>query len=332
MKLMVLGQEDIKKVFTMKDAIQADKDAMATWSKGESMVPLRITFPVEKYEGLSQYMPAYDPEAEAVGVKIVATYPKNVDKGLPSIPAVVVMVDAETGFPNALIDGTYLTRVRTGAVSGAATDVLAKKVCRKFALFGTGGQAESQLEAVLTARPMIEEVFVYDLNAERQQSFIKRMEAALGGRFSAKLIAAQSAEEAVRGADIVTTVTTSPKPVLCGEWLKKGVHINAVGYSNPQGRELDEATVLAADKLYVDTRDGALKEVGDLLIPMTEGKIKEENVYELGEVLNKTAVGRTNDEEITLFKTVGFGGLDVVTGKRIIDRAKENPDCRYIEL
>ncbi|MCX7614390.1 MAG: ornithine cyclodeaminase family protein [Clostridiales bacterium] len=332
MKIMVINKDDIKSMFSMTDAIQADKDAMATWSQGKSIVPLRITFPVDKYEGVSQYMPAFDAGADAVGVKIVATYPKNIDKGIPTIPSLVVMVDAETGCPSALIDGTYLTRVRTGALSGAATDVLAVKDCKKFAMFGTGGQAESQLEAVLTVRPMIEEVYVFDLNFDRAKDFAQRMAKELGDKFKAKILPASSPEEAVRDADVITTVTTSPKPVFDGKLIKKGAHINAVGSYRPTTREIDETTVMRASKIYVDTRDGVLNEAGDLMIPIKEGKLDKDSVMELGEAIIGKVPNRTTEDEITLFKTVGFGGLDVVTGKRIVDCAKKIGHGNYIEL
>ncbi len=332
MKILVLREKDIRNVFSMKDAIQADKDAMGAWTAQQSIVPLRISLPLDNYNGASQYMPALDLKEEAVGIKIVAFYPDNPKKGLVTTPSMVVMVDASSGYPQAILDGTFLTRLRTGAISGAATDLLAKKDCGKFVLFGTGGQAATQLEAVLTARPMIEQVEVVDLDPDRQKAFCENMTEALSGRFKAKISCASSPEKAVGDADVITTVTPSPKPVLNGEWLPKGVHINGVGFSSQTGREIDEGTVVRADKIFVDTFDGVLNEVGDIKIPVEENKIPREKVNELGEFINGTTTGRETDDQITLFKTVGFGGLDVVTGKRIVQRALEQEGIDSIEL
>lgn len=332
MKILVLSQADIRRVFSMRDAIQADKDAMATWSRGESIVPLRITFPIEKYGGTNQYMPAYDAGADAVGLKIVSTFPGNVEKGLPTIPSLVVMVDAATGQPQALLDGTFLTRFRTGALSGAATDLLAREDSKIAGMFGYGGQAECQIEAVLTARPDIEEFRIYGRNRERLEAFVAEMTAIFADKFRTRFVAAESPEATTRDADVLVLVTTASEPIIQASWLKKGVHINAVGSYQPHTREVDEATVLAADRIYVDTRDGCLHEAGDLIIPINEGKLNPNTVAELGELVIGKVPGRQSPDEITLFKTVGFGGLDVVNGKRIVDCALTQGGVTSIEL
>ena len=187
MKILVLNEEHMRQVFTMKDAVQADKDALQLYSEGKSNIPLRANLNIPEYEGQSLYMYGYAPPAKALGVKIVSVYPKNIEKGLNSVPATMVLVNCETGEVCALMDGTYLTRIRTGAVAGAATDVLARPDSKVFALFGTGGQAETQLEAVLTVRPEIELVKVSDINLQRAQDFAERMTKKLSGRFPAKI-------------------------------------------------------------------------------------------------------------------------------------------------
>ena len=156
------------------DAIQADKEALALYSKNEAVIPLRINIDVPKEEGQSLYMPGYAPGASALGIKIISVYPKNLDRGLPSVPATMVLINEKTGEVCAIMDGTHLTRIRTGAVSGAATELLARKDAKIFALFGTGGQAESQLEAVLEVRD-IQEVRIFGRNKERAQDFAQRM-------------------------------------------------------------------------------------------------------------------------------------------------------------
>jgi ornithine cyclodeaminase len=321
MKIIVLKQNDMKSVFSMKDAIQADKDALELYSLGKSNVPLRVNINVPEYEGQSLYMPGYAAGASALGVKIVSVYPKNIEKGLTSVPATMVLVNNETGEVCSLMDGTYLTRIRTGAVSGAATDVLARKDSKIFALFGTGGQAETQLEAVLTVRP-IAEVRVFDISAERAADFASRMTEVLGSKFNTKIIPAKSSEQAVEGADIITSVTTTLKPTFNGKLVKKGAHINGVGSYTPQMQEIDEYIVTNADKVYVDTRNGVLNEAGDFIIPIQKGIYSPDRLTgELGEVIAGKAPGRANDSEITFFKTTGSAVLDVVTARRIYESA-----------
>lgn len=325
MKIVVLKQDDMKNVFSMKDAIQADKDALKLYSLGKSVVPLRTNINVPEFEGQSLYMPGYVADANALGVKIVSVYPKNIEKGLTGVPATMMLVNRETGEVCAMMDGTYLTRIRTGAVSGAATDVLAKRDSKIFALFGTGGQAETQLEAVLTVRP-IEQVRVFDISFERAVNFAKKMTDALGAESGVKIIPAKSSDEAVEGADIITSVTTSKTPTFNGRLIKKGAHINGVGAYTPEMQELDEYIVTNAEKVYVDTRDGALNEAGDLIIPIRKGIYAEGCLTgELGEVLANKVPGRERDDEITLFKTTGSAVLDVVTAQRIYECAlKQN--------
>ncbi|MGO2603926.1 MAG: ornithine cyclodeaminase family protein, partial [Alkalibacterium gilvum] len=160
--MRVLKEKEMKHVFEMKEAIQADKDALALYSAEEVDIPLRINLDVPEEEGRSLYMPGYAAKAHALGVKIVSVYPKNIEKGLTSVPATMVLVDTETGQVCSIMDGTYLTQLRTGAVAGAATDLLARNDSSVFTLVGTGGQAETQLEAVLAVRP-IRKVYVFDI-------------------------------------------------------------------------------------------------------------------------------------------------------------------------
>lgn len=332
MKIIVLNQSEIGRVFTMKDAIQADKDALKLYSLGKSNVPLRYNLDVPQHEGQSLYMPGYVADANALGIKIVSVFPKNIEKGLTSVPATMVLVNSETGEVCSLIDGTYLTRLRTGAVSGAATDILARKDSRIFALFGTGGQAESQLEAVLTVRP-VELVKVFDISPERAKDFSERMTVLFGEKFNVTITAADSAEEAVKDADIITCVTTSSKPVFDGRLVKKGCHINGVGSYTPAMNEIDEYLITHADKVYVDTRNGVLNESGDLIVPIQNGTYRADMLTgELGEVLAGKADGRQSEDEITVFKTTGTAVMDVVTGQRIYEAALEKGAGSIIEF
>ncbi len=332
MKITLLTAEEMLSVFSMADAVQADKDALLLYSGGGASVPLRTNIDIPDHAGQSLYMPGYAAKAGALGVKIVSVYPGNIERGLPSVPATMVLLDADTGQVCALMDGTCLTRLRTGAVSGAATDILARKDCRKFALYGTGGQAETQLEAVLTVRPSIEQVSVFDVSAERASGFADRASKRFSDIFRARITAATSSEEALEDADIVTAVTTSKIPVFDGSKLKKGVHINGVGSYTPEMQELDPEALCRAEIVTVDTRDGVLSESGDFIIPRKQGIFNYDNVVELGEILLGKAQGRSDAKQITLFKTVGSAVLDVVSARRIYENAAKRGLGRSIEL
>lgn len=320
-KILLLNEQDMKKVFTMEDAIKADKDALKFYSKGETCIPLRTNLAVPEHNGQSLYMPGYVAGANALGIKIISVYPDNINKGIPTVPAFMVLVDNKTGQVCAAMDGTYLTKVRTGALAGAATDILARKDSEIYALIGTGGQAETHLEAVLTVRN-IKEVRVYSRNRERVERFVERMRELYSERFKVNIVAATSSDEAVKDADIITCVTTSKEPVFDGKLIKKGVHINGMGSYTPDMQELDEYVVLNSDKIYVDTLDGVLNESGDFIIPMKENKFSEKDITgELGEVIIGKAPGREREDEITLFKSVGSGVFDLVTARRIYEKA-----------
>lgn len=324
MKITLLREADIRAAFTMSDAVVAAADALAAYSAGGCAIPLRANLNVPEHNGQSLYMFGYAPQADALGVKIVSVYPDNIAKGLTSVPATMVLLNEATGEVCALIDGTWLTRLRTGAVAGAATQLLARKDAALGALFGTGGQAETQLEAMLTVRPGIREVRVFDVVTERAQAFADKMTAQLSDRFAAKILAATSSDDAIDQADIVTTVTTSSRPVFNGAYLKDGAHVNAVGAYTPTMQEIDATVLQRAGKFYVDTRDGALRESGDFLIPLAAGQITHAAVTgELGELVAGKTPGRESDNEITVFETVGSAVLDVVTAKRIYARAAE---------
>ena len=317
--MLLLSADDIRKVFTMEDAIKSDEEAFVMQAKQTTEVPVRINFEVKK-NGITSFMPALIKDFPAAGIKIVSTYPDNAKKGMPAVTATTLLTDPETGVVNAILDGTELTRMRTGAVSGLATKLLANKDAKTAALFGTGGQAMSQLEALLTVRKL-SEVRVYDSNREWTASFIGRA-SALAERFNVRLVAAVSSDEAVDCADIITTVTTSTDPVFDGHRIKKGTHINAVGVFMPHKRELDEFTVTNADRIFVDNMEAIMTEAGEFLIPISEGKFSKESINgELGDLILGRVEGRTDPRQITIMKTVGFATLDIVIAFNVYKKA-----------
>ena len=318
--MLLLSKGDIQKVFTMKEAVEADKEAFTLFSEGKSVVPLRTNIGAPKHDGAFLFMPSYVEEMECSAIKIVNVFPKNIDKGLPTTPAQVLLIDGTTGVVVSVLDGTYVTQLRTGAASGAAFDVLARKDAKKGALIGTGGQAATQLEAMMAVRDL-SEVKVYDLNAERLNAFVEQMNKELAA-YGTKVIAAESSDDAIEDADLVVTVTPSSRPVFDGTKVKKGVTVSCVGSYQPHMQEMDPAILTRASKIYFDSVDAVLSEAGDILIPLEDGTItKDDFTGDLGDVLLGKVTARENDEEIIVFKTVGIGTQDLVTAKKIYDKA-----------
>ena len=320
--MLLLSREDIKKVFSMKDAIEADKEAFQLVVEGKCDSPLRTNIQAPKHDGCFLFMPAYVEEMDTAAVKIVNIFPHNIDQGKPSSPAQVLLIDGATGIVSAILDGTYVTQLRTGAASGAAFDVLAKKDCRIGALIGTGGQAATQLEAMLAARKL-EEVRVYDLNYERTVAFAEKMQEELK-EYGARIIAVKSSDEAIDDADLLITVTPSSKPVFDGTKVKAGATVSCVGAYQHHMQEMDPRILPRASKIYFDSKEAVLFESGDILIPLEEGIITEEDFTgDLGMVLKGESVGRENDEEIIVFETVGVAAQDLVAAKKIYEKALE---------
>ena len=318
--MLLLSREDIKKVFTMKDAIEADKKAFQLVVEGKCDAPLRTNIQAPKHEGCFLFMPAYVEEMDTASLKIINIFPHNIDNGIPSSPAQVLLIDGKTGIVIAVLDGTYVTQLRTGAASGAAFDVLARKDARIGALIGTGGQAATQLEAMLAARD-IKEVRVFDLNYDRTKEFADRMQEELAS-YGAKIVAAKTSDEAVEGADLLITVTPSSKPVFDASKVKEGATISCVGAYQPHMQEMDPAILTRASKIYFDSKEAVLSESGDILIPLEQGTITEEDFTgDLGNVIKGELAGRENEEEIIVFETVGVATQDLVAARTIYDKA-----------
>jgi len=321
MKLRILCEADVRQAVTMAEAIQAVREAYVQLSTGQAVVPLRTPVPVAKREGVTLFMPAYLTSSDALGAKIVSVFPGNLERGLPTIHAVVVVVDAETGRPMAMMDGTYLTALRTGAASGVATELLARSDARVAAIFGAGAQARTQLEAVCTVR-RIETVWVFDPVRGAAAAYVAEMR--MRSRpIPRGLRVAESPKQAVSQADVICTATTARAPVFNDADLKPGVHINGIGSYTPQMQEVPAATVARA-KVVVDSRSASLAEAGDLLIPLNDGTISLAQIHgEIGEVAAGQIPGRQSDGEITFFKSVGVAVQDVAVASLILRRAAE---------
>ena len=317
MRLRILSAEDVRRALPMTEAIEAVKSAFAQLSAGKANVPLRTPIEVSAHNGITFFMPGYLSGNDQMAIKIVSIFKGNIDRGLPLIHALAVVVDPITGQPQAVMDGTYLTALRTGAASGVATELLAIPEAKVVAIVGAGAQGRTQLEGVCAVRP-IHEVWVYDTNPKQSANYAREM----SERLSVPIKVSQSPDEALTDADIICTSTASFTPVFSDKWLKQGAHINAIGAYTPQMQEIPAETVVRA-KVVIDHRSASLAEAGDLLIPLKQGLIKLDHIYaELGEIIAGSKPGRESESEITLFKSVGVAVQDIAAASRALANAE----------
>lgn len=306
MQLRLLSAAEVRQALPMADAIAGMRQAFAALWRGEAETPLRLRIANPAVDGVSLFMPAFLPAEDALAVKIVSVFPRNPQQNRPTTHALVLVLDTESGQPLALLEGGTLTAIRTGAGSGLATDLLARPDAEVVAMLGSGVQAYTQLEAVCTVRP-VREVRVYSPTPGHAAAFAERV--AGQGVVPRQVQAVADPAVAVAGADIICTATTSYTPVFPGRLLKPGAHVNAVGSFTPAMQEVDVETVQRS-LVVVDSRQAALAEAGDLIVPLQTGAIDEAHIYaELGEVVAQGR-GRTSDDQITLFKSVGLAVQD----------------------
>ncbi|MCW5851646.1 MAG: ornithine cyclodeaminase [Anaerolineae bacterium] len=314
--MRVLSRADIQAAVAMREAIAAVREAFIALSTGQATVPVRVGIAVPP-RATALFMPAY--AGGGLGVKVVTVYPDNPARALPLLHALVVLLDAETGAPVAALEGGWLTALRTGAASGAATDLLARPDARTLAVFGAGAQAETQTLAVCAVRP-IERVLVSSRTSARAEALAERLAGRYGVPTDMRVVADPA--QAVAEADVICTATTSPTPVFPGAAVRQGAHINAVGAFTTTARELDTRLIQRSARLVVDERAAAEAEAGDLVIPWLAGDGPgPEGWTELGLIAAGRAAGRTEADQITLFKSVGNAAQDVAVGALALVRA-----------
>ena len=319
--MLILTADDVRKALPMEAAIGAMKQAYAALSTGKADVPLRTHLSIPHHEALSLFMPAYvqTDQAEALAIKAVSLFPKNPSRGLAYIQAAVLVFEADTGRAIALLEGSSLTAIRTGAASGAAIDLLARPDSKVVAIFGAGTQGRTQLEAACTARK-IETVFICDRDPEKAMGFAEEKKAK--GSIPQDIRVAQSAKEAIESADIICTATTSKIPVFDDRDLRNGTHISAVGSYTPEMQEVPAESLQRA-KIFVDSRSASLEEAGDLIQPIRAGLFDESHIHaELGEILLGLKSGRESQEEITYFKSVGIAVQDAIAAQVALNNAR----------
>lgn len=345
--MLVLSVADLKRAVTMPEALDAVAGAFAQLSSGRATVPQRPHVVIPEHDGLLLVMPAYlaggessppgprallsEGEAEepvgthgmraALGVKALTLFGRNpAERGIPAIAALVLLYDATDGRPLALMDGGWLTALRTGAASGVATRLLAREDARTLAVFGAGAQAPEQIAAVCAARP-IARVWLVNRTRAHAEALAERLRVA-GSPIPPDVRVADSATQALGEADVICTATATSEPLFADTDLRPGAHINAIGAYTPQMREVPGATVARA-RVFVDSRSAAGAEAGDLLLARAEGLIGPDHVAaELGEVVLGRVPGRTERDQITLFKSVGSAAQDVAVAHLTYERAR----------
>ncbi len=327
--MLALSGEDVRALVPMTRAIELMKEVFGELSAGRAFSPLRTPVEVPDKSAVTLFMPAYVPSQQGLGLKIVSVFPDNPAMRKPTIHALVALVSAETGEPMAVMDGTYLTALRTGAVSGAATDLLARADSRVLTCIGAGTQGVTQAWAVASVRP-IERIYVADINPESVRSFADRL-GKLAPALAGKVEPATDLDRAVSESDVICTATTSKTAVFSDEALKAGAHINAIGAFTPEMQEIPVGTIQRAT-IVVDAVDAVLVEAGDLIIPLNRGEIARDKVgLELGHLVNG-ARGRTSDDEITLFKSVGNAVQDIIVARSAVAAAEKIGRGQHVSL
>jgi alanine dehydrogenase len=300
----------------MHDLMATMEKALVEFSAGRVQQPVRTVLEVGDRKAFFGVMPAYQRTPPALGTKLVTVYGSNLDIGLPSHLATIVLLDPETGALLAIMDGRYITEARTAAVSAVSTRLLAREDADVLAIIGTGVQARSHIEALPLVR-RFREIRVWSPNAERRRAFVQEMRA----HSSIKITELPSAREAVAGARVVVTVTASREPVVDASWIEPGAHICGIGACRPDQRELDPRLVARA-RFFVDSRAGAMAEAGDFVMGVKEGVFGAEHIAgELGEVAANRIAGRQGDDQITIFKSLGMAVEDVAAAHLAYERA-----------
>jgi ornithine cyclodeaminase len=324
---IVLSESDVRAVLSMRELIDTMETALARFSSGEVVQPVRSVLPVGPSKAFFGVMPAYQASPAALGAKLVTVFNSNTARGLPTHLATVVLLDPDTGALVALLDGRYITEARTAAVSAVSARRLARDGAATLAILGSGVQARSHLEALALVRHLAD-VRVWSPTASHREAFAREM----APHVAAPIRAAASAREAVAGADLVVIATSSATPVVESAWIGDGAHICAVGACRPDMREMD-STLVARARLVVDSRAAALVEAGDIVIPIAEKRFGPDHIAgELGEVLTGRVAGRTSARQVTIFKSLGMAVEDVAAAELAWRRAAERGLGRAILL
>ena len=325
---LILSAKEIEGLVSMPEALEAVEDGFKEYLRGRCEAPVRMNVHAPEKGGRYILLPCYLADSGIFHTKVFSVYLDNPKRDLPTNYYYYFLHDIGTGEIKAIMGGTYITNLRTGAVPGIATKYLARKDSRVLALFGAGPVAEYQILAMITVA-RIEKIFLFDLDRNRALEFARQMES----KYQTPPISlAPTAREAVKEADIIVTVTSSRKPVFEGRDVKAGAHINAVGGINPQGTEIDEYTVTHS-KIVVEKMGEIFSEAGEIILQIQKGLLKKEDIHgELAEIIMGKKPGRTSPAEITFFKSIGFAMEDAVMAERVYKKAVEKGLGKKVEI
>jgi ornithine cyclodeaminase/alanine dehydrogenase-like protein (mu-crystallin family) len=317
--ILILNQAEVEKLLPMPECILVMEEALSALALGEAYQPLRTIFRPPDVKGVLAMMPTFrETPAPLFGLKAICVFPGNAAIGKDAHQGGVLLFDGGTGEVLALVNASAITAIRTAAVSGLATRLLAREDASDLAIVGTGVQARAHLGAIACVRPL-KRVRIASRHFENALNFAREMQP----NFPSLIEPVKTVEAALHGADIIVTATTSKDPVLQRDWISKGAHINAIGTFSPKSRELDTATMVEAS-LFVDRRESALNEAGDYLLAVQEGAIGPTHIRaELGEVLTGSHPGRDSRDEITVFKSLGLAIEDLAAAAYVYQKARE---------
>jgi ornithine cyclodeaminase/alanine dehydrogenase len=318
----LLSRNDVMQVLRMSDTIEILEKAFSDLSNQNADMPQRTPISTPEYEGLALFMPAYLKGLGALGAKVVTVYknnPKLFD--LATVLGTIILLDVKTGAPIAIMDGGYLTAMRTGGVAGLATKFLAREGAKVHTMFGTGAMASSHALAIANVRD-IEKLNLYSVDSdEKKEKFRDSLYQSLAGK--CEIVLCDNPENAVGESDIVTLITSAKDPIVRGNWIKPGTHINGVGSHAPSMRELDTKTIQMA-KTVCDLVDACATEAGDFIIPVEAGEYQWSDIHgSLGDVITGKIPSREREEEITLFKSVGLAIQDISVAYHVYSQAIE---------
>lgn len=328
MKILILNHDEVVRLLPMEECIRIMREALTSLAQGRVYQPLRMIVRPPDAAGAMGLMPSYmSGENAAYGLKTVCVFPGNPARGKDAHQGSVMLFSAETGELQAMMNASAITAIRTAAVSGVATDLLAREDQQNLAIIGAGVQARTHLAAMSHVRP-IKRCRIVSRNSEHAEQLVNEWKE----RLSFPLAAVRTIEEALEGADLIVTATNAKEPVVKREWIRPGVHLNVVGSSTPKAREVDTATMAAA-ALFVDRRESTLNEAGDYLFAANEGAIGPDHIRaELGEILTGAKPGRSSADEITLFKSLGLAVEDLAAAEYLYKKARELSAGTWVEF
>ena len=325
--MLVLSEKQVQSLIDIDELISTLAKAHIQYSTGKAVMPVRLVVPLPQIHGRITSMPGFLNEDKALGMKVVTYFEDNPKRNLPAILGTIMLFSAETGKLIAVMDGSYVTAIRTACASAMATRALANAETPVLGILGAGVQARAHIQALTQVR-RIDRIRIYSPSGASAAAVKKDLEPAL----QIAIEVAGSAEDAVRGADLLVTGSTAKEPIIDWAWLKPGTHINAVGSHRPDDREIDGATIARA-KVVVDSRAAIMAECGDLLLAIQEKSISENHIHgEIGEILAGTKPGRSSGSEVTLYKSVGIAIQDVATANLVYRKALQQEMGTNVEI